>query len=95
MWIQADGHVVLGDFSYAKELPPRTTERVRTYTSYGSREYQSPEMILGWGYDFAVRVEVVDRVGRNVRFVDALGELGLKAPAYQELDGEEWRNYGK
>lgn len=54
VWIQADGHVVLGDFSYAKELPSRTSERVRSYSNCGTREHQPPEMILGWGYDYAV-----------------------------------------
>lgn len=52
VWINGDGHVVLSDFSQSKVLPSQ--DRARTSTNCGSREYQAPEMILGWEYDFSV-----------------------------------------
>ncbi|KII94414.1 hypothetical protein PLICRDRAFT_50385 [Plicaturopsis crispa FD-325 SS-3] len=52
--IDRDGHIVLTDFGCAKMLGGPGTSLRRTVTTCGTREYQAPEMLLGWSHDFAV-----------------------------------------
>jgi serine/threonine protein kinase len=62
--LNAEGHIVLADFGCAKILcqpqilqrasPP--SQRLRTASNCGTLEYQAPEVILGWRYDFSVDV---------------------------------------
>lgn len=54
VWIASDGHVILGDFSYAKMLPSTDSQTRCTASICGTAEYQAPEIILGWKYDFAI-----------------------------------------
>ncbi|KAL5518698.1 hypothetical protein ACEPAH_381 [Sanghuangporus vaninii] len=50
--IAADGHVVLTNFSCAKVLDQCES----TASVCGTREFEAPERILGWTYDYAVDV---------------------------------------
>lgn len=50
--IAADGHIVLTNFSCAKILDQCDS----TTSDCGSREFEAPERILGWGYDYAVDI---------------------------------------
>lgn len=50
--IAQDGHIVLAGFECAKKLEDPTD--CGTTSNCGTQEYQAPEMIMGWKYDFAV-----------------------------------------
>ncbi|TDL28941.1 kinase-like protein, partial [Rickenella mellea] len=52
--IADDGHIVLTDFGLAKMLFFSDEEIPKTGSCCGTREYQAPEMLLGWSYDFSV-----------------------------------------
>ena len=50
--IEPDGHLVLTNLSFAKLLEDCNG----TASSCGNKEYESPERILGWFYNFAVDI---------------------------------------
>ena len=50
--IGSDGHIVLTNFACAKLLENYES----TGSSCGTKEYEAPERILNWAYDFAVDI---------------------------------------
>ena len=50
--IGSDGHIVLTNFSCAKIL----AQCESTNSDCGTREFEAPEKILGWAYDYAVDI---------------------------------------
>ena len=50
--IAIDGHIVLTNFSCAKIIG----EYGSTHSDCGTREFEAPERILGWGYDYAADI---------------------------------------
>jgi serine/threonine protein kinase len=53
--VDADGHIVLTGFGYAKVLGTGPDAYIqRMTTMFGTKEYQAPEMHLGWVHDFSV-----------------------------------------
>lgn len=52
--IAQDGHIVLSGFECAKKLDELGSPEYGTASNCGTHEYQAPEMIMGWRYDFAV-----------------------------------------
>lgn len=49
MFLDNEGYSKLGDFGISKKS-------MRTFTVWGTLEYQAPEMILHWGYDGSVDI---------------------------------------
>jgi serine/threonine protein kinase len=53
--VDADGHIILTGFGCAKVLGSGSDAYIqRTATLCGTKEYQAPEMHLGWVHDFSV-----------------------------------------
>ena len=52
--IAPDGHIVLSGFDCAKKLGGQGLSDCETSSNCGTQEYQAPELIMGWKYDFAV-----------------------------------------
>lgn len=52
--VDAHGHIVLSGFDCAKNLGTDVARARRTATLRGTKEYQAPEMLLGWVHDFSV-----------------------------------------
>ncbi|EJD04243.1 kinase-like protein, partial [Fomitiporia mediterranea MF3/22] len=50
--IAADGHIALTNFGCAKILDQSES----TWSDCGTREFEAPERILGWSYDYAVDI---------------------------------------
>lgn len=52
--IDDEGHAVLGNFSAAKLLLSTDSPKSSSMSICGSVDYQAPEMMLGWKYDYSV-----------------------------------------
>ncbi|KAI5123727.1 hypothetical protein M0805_000320 [Coniferiporia weirii] len=54
--IAADGHIILNDFSCAKMINRYESEYFSATPNCVTKEFEAPERLLGWSYDFAVDV---------------------------------------
>lgn len=52
--IDADGHIKLIDFGFAKQLD--NSNKGKVYTNCGTMGYTAPEVIQGQGYSFTADV---------------------------------------